>query len=87
VWATCDRTPLITDHICPELYRYIRAKAESMDCPVHGIGGIEDHIHLIVLIPPKLAIAYVENQKQHHANRTLIRGLEPEFFNTARQSP
>jgi REP element-mobilizing transposase RayT len=131
VWATNDRTPLITDRICPELYRYIRAKAESLDCPVHGIGGIEDHIHLIVSIPPKLAIAqfvkrikgssshylnqtflnqtfawqreygvfslggkqlpdaiaYVENQKQHHANRTLIRALEPEFFNIDRKSP
>jgi putative transposase len=129
VWATSDRTPLITDRLCPGLYQYIRAKAESLDCPVHGIGGLEDHIHLIVSIPPKLAIAqfvkrikgsssyyinhtfldqtfawqreygvfslggkqlpdaiaYVENQKQHHANRTLIRALEPEFFNTDRK--
>jgi putative transposase len=129
VWATGDRTPLITDRIGPELYRYIQAKAKSLECPVHGIGGIEDHIHLLVSIPPKLAIAqfvkrikgassrhinqtfpdqtfawqgeygvfslggkqlegaiaYVENQKQHHANRTLIRALEPEFFNHPRK--
>jgi len=125
VWATSDRTPLITDRIRLELYGYIQAKAQSLECPVHEIGGVEDHIHLVVSIPPKLAIAqfvkrikgssshhinhtflnqtfawqreygvfllggkqlpdaiaYVQNQKQHHATRTLIRSLEPEFFN------
>lgn len=128
VWSTSDRTPLITDRIRVELYDYIQAKAKSLDCPVHGIGGIEDHMHLLVSIPPKLAIAqvvkrikgssshhinqtflnqtfawqreygvftlggkqlpdaiaYVENQQHHHATQTLIRALEPEFFNTVR---
>jgi putative transposase len=27
------------------------------ECQLHAIGGIEDHIHLIVSIPPKLSIA------------------------------
>lgn len=58
VWATGDRTPLITDPIRPELYQYMQAKAKSLDCWFHAIGGIEDHVHLIVSIPPKLAIAH-----------------------------
>ena len=40
-----------------ELYRYIIAKADALSCIVHAIGGVEDHIHLIVSIPPTLAIA------------------------------
>ncbi|MGG6297862.1 IS200/IS605 family transposase [Leptolyngbya sp. AN02str] len=59
VWATRDRAPLITDAIAPELYRYIQTKIESLDCSLHALGGIADHIHLLVSIPPKHSIAEV----------------------------
>ena len=58
MWATGNRTSLITDPIRPELYQYMQAKAKSLDCWFHAIGGIEDPVHLIVSIPPKLAIAH-----------------------------
>lgn len=124
VWATYNRAPLITKTIEPELYRFIDAKTKSLHCLFHSIGGIEDHIHLIVSIPPKRAIAdfvkqikgssshhlnhmfqnqtfawqreygvfslggkqllgaiaYVNQQKQHHHDGTLILGLEPEVL-------
>ena len=40
-----------------ELYRYIIAKADAHRCIVHAIGGMEEHIHLVVSIPPVLSIA------------------------------
>jgi putative transposase len=88
---------------------------------VHTIGGVEDHLHLAVSIPPKLApakfigdvkgnsshffnhvvkpgfdfywqdeyavlsfgekslsimVRYIQNQKQHHAEGTLIAAME-----------
>ena len=57
VWATRDRTPLITNALEPELYRFIKAKSLSLNCPFYAIGGIADHIHLLVSIPPSLAIS------------------------------
>lgn len=64
IWATKDRQPLITATREKKLYNYIIGKADYLSCIVHAIGGIENHIHLIVSIPPKLSIAdFVKNIK------------------------
>ena len=64
VWATKDRLPLITPEIEQNLYGYIIGKADYLGCITHAIGGIQDHIHTVVSIPPKLAIAiFVKNVK------------------------
>jgi putative transposase len=55
VWATQERKPLITPAHEQILYLYIKGKADFLECQLHAIGGIEDHIHLIVSIPPKLS--------------------------------
>jgi REP element-mobilizing transposase RayT len=72
VWATKERHPLITPHIEQELYGYIVGKAHALECITHAIGGIEDHLHLVTSIPPKLSIAdFVQNIKgssAHHLN-------------------
>jgi putative transposase len=39
------------------LYEYIGQKAQFLEVQLHAIGGMPDHIHLIVSIPPKIAIA------------------------------
>jgi putative transposase len=57
VWATKQRQLLISSDIEDKLYAYLIGKANSLDCIIHAIGGIEDHIHLVVSIPPKLSIA------------------------------
>src|SRR5689334_10508121 len=116
VWGTKHRSPLIDASFETELYRVIAAKAHDMGGFVHAVDGMEDHIHLAVSIPPKLALAkfigdvkgnsahfvnhvikpdfefhwqdaygvfsfgekdltavirYIQNQKQHHADKTL----------------
>ena len=57
VWATKNRLPLITEEIEPKLYGYIIMKVKKLDSIFYAIGGIEDHIHLAVAIPPKLSIS------------------------------
>ncbi|NJL02953.1 MAG: IS200/IS605 family transposase [Spirulinaceae cyanobacterium SM2_1_0] len=122
VWATWKRQPLITPPRESDLYSYIFGKSDTLGCILHAIGGIENHIHLVVSIPPKLSVAefvkaakgssahhingqgtatdlplkwqrgygvftlggkqldeakaYVERQKEHHAQGTLIPALE-----------
>jgi len=53
IWATESRQPLITPERESELYRYIIGKADGIGCILHAIGGMADHIHLVVSIPPK----------------------------------
>jgi putative transposase len=122
VWSTHQRSPLITPDKEPQLYGYIIAKVDKLGCVFHAIGGVSDHVHLVVSIPPKIsisdfvrqikgssshffnhcltspdepfkwqdeygvfslgnkqleqAIAYVNNQKQHHAEGTIMAALE-----------
>ena len=57
IWATLNRQPLIKAKYEDELYGYIKVEADLLDCMIHAIGGMEDHIHLVVSIPPQLAVA------------------------------
>lgn len=69
VWATKERLPLITPEIEQNLYGYIIGKSDSLQCITHAIGGIEDHIHTVVSIPPKLSISdFVKNVKGSSAH-------------------
>lgn len=121
IWGTKNRLPLIDSDFEPELYKAMAAKAQTLGGFVHAIGGIEDHVHLAVSIPPKIApanfigdvkgncshfvnhvvkpdfefywqdeygvfsfgernllsvVRYIHNQRQHHADGTLIATME-----------
>jgi putative transposase len=76
VWSTVNRSSLITADIETDLYKYIKHKCHSLDCPFHAIGGISDHIHLAISIPPSIAISEVVRQikgsSSHFVNQTLL---------------
>ena len=57
VWNTWDRLPLIRPEFERRLYRYIAAIATEMRCEVIAIGGIEDHIHILLSLPSTVSIA------------------------------
>jgi REP-associated tyrosine transposase len=117
VWATTQRLPLLTPAIEPNVYACIAAKCHELDCSPIAIGGVEDHVHLLVELSTGVEVrklmkevkgassflvsheltpdvffrwqtgygaftvshkdvprvkAYINNQKIHHAHRTLI---------------
>jgi REP element-mobilizing transposase RayT len=75
IWATKNRLPLITSDIEPKIYDYMIGKADSINCITHAIGGIENHIHIVASIPPKLSImVFVQSLKgssSHHINHQI----------------
>ena len=123
VWTTWDREALITSDIERELHRFLQSQAERLKCVVIAIGGVEDHVHMLVEMPPTLCISdwmhdvkgssshfanhalhrdsfkwrgsyaafsvsyyncgkikrYINNQKEHHAQGTLILAGEAEY--------
>jgi len=121
VWGTANREPLIGQAWEASLHKVIVAKARELGATVLAVGGTDDHIHLAVSVPPKLALStfigqvkgnsshfvnhvvhpvvtfawqdeygvvsfdrghlktvaqYVQNQRQHHGNSTVLAGLE-----------
>jgi putative transposase len=123
VWATYDRLPLIATKQSRSLYDFIGTKCRGLGVTPYAIGGMPDHIHLVVSVPPDQAISamvkqikgsssrwmnlagldyrfawqreygvfslgqsqleqaikYVQNQQVHHADGTVIRGLERDW--------
>ncbi|XGV95439.1 MAG: IS200/IS605 family transposase [Leptolyngbya sp. BL-A-14] len=74
VWSTYDRQPLLTPVREAQLYRYIARKVDLLGCVLQAIGGIDDHVHLVVSIPPKLAIAdfvkHIKGGSAHDLNHS-----------------
>lgn len=69
VWATKDRCPFILPEIEPQLYNYIIHKSKEFNCNIHAVNGMSDHLHLIVSIPPTLAVAeYIRKIKGSSSN-------------------
>lgn len=79
IWGTKNRLPLIEAGIESDLYRAIAAKVKDFEGYVHAIGGMEDHTHLAVSIPPKIApakfIGDVKGNSSHFVNHV----IKPDF--------
>ena len=59
VFSTKDRTPLITENLQEELYRYIGGILRAEGGVQLEIGGVEDHIHILAKIKPAIAVSEV----------------------------
>ena len=69
VWTTKERKSLISTPIEEKLHRYIINKSKEFNCTVHIVNSMPDHVHLIVSIPPKIAISeYVRKIKASSSN-------------------
>jgi REP element-mobilizing transposase RayT len=57
IWATWDRLPLLAEHFPRPVYRAIEAKCRELKAEVVAVGGVEDHVHLLVQLPATLSVA------------------------------
>ena len=57
VWATWDRLPLITGPVEGRLYEALVKKCRDLKCVPLAIGGMADHVHLLVRLPTTLTVA------------------------------
>jgi putative transposase len=79
VWATWNREPLITSEIQPMIYAAIGQQCQMLKCSVIAVGGVEDHIHLLVGFPPTLAISALVKQVKGSSSH-LANGHTDRFF-------
>jgi putative transposase len=78
IFAAKNWAPLILPEMEPPLVRMIQAKVYEMGGILHGIGGIETHLHLVVSIPPTIPVAEyigkVKGSSSHFVNTHLQPG-------------
>ena len=59
VWSTKNREPLILPSFQKRLYEYIHAIFKEKKCYTVKIGGMADHIHILVEIPQNASVAEI----------------------------
>ena len=57
VWSTKGRVPFVLDRFAPRLHRRIAAIAERERCLALAVGGIADHVHLLLSLHPAMAVS------------------------------
>jgi putative transposase len=72
VWATWDRLPLIKPDFESALYAILVAECTDLKVDVRAVGGMDDHVHLLVRTPPTLSASQIVKQ---------IKGSSSHFVN------
>src|SRR5262245_34531473 len=62
VWATWDRAPLLDAELMQVVDAAIRRECVEMGVDVIAIGGVADHIHLLVRFPTTISVADLVKQ-------------------------
>ena len=62
VWATWDRLPLLSQEVEAAVYKCIHAKCKELGVDVIAVGGVMDHVHLLVRFPATLSVAVLVKQ-------------------------
>lgn len=57
VFSTKERRPLITPALAERLWPFLGGIARNNKMKAIEIGGVADHVHLLISLPPTLAIA------------------------------
>lgn len=57
VWATKERRPLIKPELQSRLWPYLGGIARENKMKALVVGGVEDHVHVLLSIPSTLSVA------------------------------
>ena len=57
VFSTKDRRKSISPEFQPRLWAYAAGICKKLGILAHAVGGTEDHIHLLIQVPPSVALA------------------------------
>lgn len=69
IFSTKQRRPFITPNIESELYAYITTLVSAQGSYMHKIGGIEDHIHLLVTLPRTISISTLLEELKKNSSK------------------
>jgi len=57
IWSTSERQPILTPEREKMFYGVLYQKAKELGLKIHAAGNTEDHVHVVLSVPPTRAIA------------------------------
>jgi putative transposase len=79
VFSTKDRFPFINPTIKPRLYEYTGGAIRGIGGICLEIGGIEDHVHMLVKLKPTLPVSEFLRELKPNVTNWARRELVPKF--------
>ncbi|MDQ3927863.1 MAG: IS200/IS605 family transposase [Chloroflexota bacterium] len=80
VWATTQRLPLLTPEIEARVHACIAAKCRELDCTPIAIGGVEDHVHLLVELSTGVEVRKLMKEVKGASSFLVSHELTPDIF-------
>ena len=80
VWGTWDRLPLVTKDIEDIIYGAIAKQSSELGCTVIAIGGITDHVHLLINFPPTLTVSELIGKAKGSSCHLITHEIKPNCF-------
>ena len=80
VFSTKERRKTIIADIQPRLWAYMGGIAREHGMKAPGIGGTEDHVHLLLSLPSSLSIAMAMQQIKSFSSRWMTETCHVERF-------
>ncbi len=72
--------PLITPEVEERLYAAILAKWRELKCLVLALGGVEDHVHLLVRLHPSVSPAQLMRDVKGSSSPLMSHEIKPGAF-------
>ena len=72
--------PVITELVEQRLYAAIAVKCRELDCEPLAIGGVADHIHLLVRLHSTIAVATLAKEVKGATSHLVTHEINPSQF-------
>jgi putative transposase len=74
IFSTKERKQCLTDDFQPQLWAYMAGIAHNQGFEAMTIGGVSDHVHALLLLPPILplakAVQFLKGSSSHWINES-----------------
>jgi putative transposase len=76
IWGTWDRAPLLTTARQQACFACVQAKCTELGAEMLTIGGVVDHVHVLVRYPATLAVATLAKEIKGASSHLVTHELE-----------
>ncbi len=79
IWATKNRASLLTPELEPHVQRYSMSKANDLGAMMFAINGVEDHLHIVAALPPRISPADFAKRLKGSSSRFVSKAFDVPF--------
>ena len=79
VWATKERTPCLLPHWETGLHGSIRAKCQELKCPLVAVGGVSDHMHILLRLNASVSVSEIARHLKGGSSHFINQQFRPPY--------